>query len=67
MGTKFFDEMYDATRTLRPHYRAYADWLAATPEERIARKRAEAEAAAKQSAQLAAEQPKTDTSVFKAD
>ena len=45
MGTKFFDEMYDATRTLRPHYRAYADWLAATPEERIARKRAEADIA----------------------
>ena len=45
MGTKYFDEMYDATRTLRPHYRAYADWLAATPEERIARKRAEADIA----------------------
>ena len=45
MGTTYFDEMYDATRTLRPHYRAYADWLAATPEERIARKRAEADIA----------------------
>ena len=45
MGTKFFDEMYDETRTLRPHYRVYADWLAATPEERIARKRAEADIA----------------------
>ena len=45
MGTTYFDEMYEATRTLRPHYRAYADWLAATPEERIARKRAEADIA----------------------
>ena len=45
MGTKYFDEMYEATRTLRPHYRAYADWWAATPEERIARKRAEADIA----------------------
>ena len=45
MGTTYFDEMYDATRTLRPHYRAYADWWAATPEERIARKRAEADIA----------------------
>ena len=45
MGTTYFDEMYEATRTLRPHYRAYADWWAATPEERIARKRAEADIA----------------------
>ncbi len=45
MSTNFFNEMYDAAGALRPHYRAYADWLAATPPERIARKRAEADIA----------------------
>ena len=45
MSIKFYNEMYDAAGTLRPHYRAYADWLAATPPERIARKRAEADIA----------------------
>ena len=45
MATKFFDEMYDAAGAVRPHYRAYADWLAATPAERIACKRAEADIA----------------------
>ncbi len=45
METKFFNEMYDAAGSLRPHYRAYADWLASTPPERIARKRAEADIA----------------------
>jgi uncharacterized circularly permuted ATP-grasp superfamily protein len=45
MNTKFYNEMYDAAGSLRPHYRAYADWLAATPPERIARKRAEADIA----------------------
>jgi uncharacterized circularly permuted ATP-grasp superfamily protein len=45
MSTNFYNEMADATGTLRPHYRAYADWLAATPPERIARKRAEADIA----------------------
>ena len=45
MDTRFYNEMYDAAGTLRPHYRAYADWLAATPPERIARKRAEADIA----------------------
>jgi uncharacterized circularly permuted ATP-grasp superfamily protein len=42
MGPTFFNEMYD-TDGVRPHYRTYADWLTATPEERIARKRAEAD------------------------
>ena len=45
MSINFYNEMYDATGALRPHYRAYADWLAATPPERIARKRAEADIA----------------------
>ena len=45
MSTDFFNEMYDAASALRPHYKAYADWLAATPPERIARKRAEADIA----------------------
>jgi uncharacterized circularly permuted ATP-grasp superfamily protein len=45
MSTKFYNEMVDAAGSLRPHYRAYADWLAATPAERIARKRAEADIA----------------------
>lgn len=45
MKTTFFNEMYDPAGALRPHYRGYADWLAATPPERIARKRAEADIA----------------------
>ena len=45
MTTHFFNEMVDAAGNVRPHYRAYADWLAATPAERIARKRAEADIA----------------------
>ena len=45
MSKQFFNEMYDVVGTLRPHYRAFADWLAATPPERIARKRAEGDIA----------------------
>lgn len=45
MKTTFFNEMYDAAGGVRPHYKAYADWLSATPDERIARKRAEADIA----------------------
>ncbi|MFB0935903.1 MAG: circularly permuted type 2 ATP-grasp protein, partial [Propionivibrio sp.] len=45
MKTTFFNEMYDAAGAVRPYYRAYSDWLAATPAERIARKRAEADIA----------------------
>jgi uncharacterized circularly permuted ATP-grasp superfamily protein len=45
MKTTFFNEMYDAAGAVRPHYRAYADWLAATAPERIVRKRAEADIA----------------------
>ena len=40
---RFYNEMTDADGVVRPHYRRYADWLAATPPERIARKRAEAD------------------------
>ena len=38
-----FDEMRAADGTLRPHYRAFADWLERTPPDRIAQKRGEAE------------------------
>ena len=41
----FFDEMRDAAGSVRPHYHTYADWLADTPEERVARRRAEADIA----------------------
>ena len=45
MSRNFYNEMYDAAGELRPHYRAYADWLLSTPPERIERKRAEADIA----------------------
>ena len=45
MSRSFYNEMYDAAGALRPHYKAYADWLLATPPERIERKRAEADIA----------------------
>jgi uncharacterized circularly permuted ATP-grasp superfamily protein len=35
--------MRDGDGTLRPHYRAFADWLERTPPDRIAQKRGEAE------------------------
>ena len=38
-----FDEMRAEDGTLRPHYRAFADWLERTPPDRIAQKRGEAE------------------------
>ena len=38
-----FDEMRAADGALRPHYRAFADWLERTPPDRIAQKRGEAE------------------------
>jgi len=34
-----FDEMRAADGALRPHYRAFADWLERTPPDRIAQKR----------------------------
>ena len=45
MKPTFFNEMYDDTGKVRPHFKAYAKWLADTPAERIARKRAEADIA----------------------
>ncbi|WP_313953167.1 circularly permuted type 2 ATP-grasp protein [Accumulibacter sp.] len=45
MSAEFYNEMYDAGGTLRPHYRAFADWLAAMPPERLASKQAEADTA----------------------
>ncbi|MFN9774308.1 MAG: circularly permuted type 2 ATP-grasp protein [Burkholderiales bacterium] len=38
-----FDEMLDAARVPRPHYAAYADWLASMTPEHMAGKRAEAD------------------------
>ena len=40
----FFNEMYAADDSVRPHYAAYLRWLEETPPERIAAKRAEADA-----------------------
>jgi len=41
----FYNEMMDANGGVRAHYKRYDDWLKATPPERIARKRAEADLA----------------------
>jgi uncharacterized circularly permuted ATP-grasp superfamily protein len=38
-----YNEMHDDNRRVRPHYQALADWLSATPADRIAQKRAEAD------------------------
>jgi len=40
---RHYDEMRAANRAVRPHYRALAEWLAATPAERVAEKRREAD------------------------
>jgi uncharacterized circularly permuted ATP-grasp superfamily protein len=45
MSIPFYNEMYDAAGSTRSHYQGYANWLASTPAERIARKRAEADIA----------------------
>ncbi|GGX92876.1 hypothetical protein GCM10007386_24760 [Pseudoduganella dura] len=39
----FYDEMYSTEATVRPHYHAFADWLAQQPPHLIDQKRAEAE------------------------
>ena len=39
----FYDEMYDTTATVRPHYTAFAEWLAQQAPQVIEQKRAEAE------------------------
>jgi len=35
----FFNEMYEADGSVRPHYAAFADWLRTTPPEKIAQNR----------------------------
>ncbi len=40
----FYNEMYDPEGKVRPHYAAYSAWLSEMPEEKIAQKRAEADA-----------------------
>jgi uncharacterized circularly permuted ATP-grasp superfamily protein len=40
---RILDEMYADDASVRPHYLPYAEWLAATPAERINEKRAEAD------------------------
>ena len=39
-GTSAYDEMHAAGGEVREHYRAFADWLASTPRERLTQKRA---------------------------
>jgi uncharacterized circularly permuted ATP-grasp superfamily protein len=39
----FYDEMYSTEANVRPHYEAFADWLALQPPHLIEQKRAEAE------------------------
>lgn len=39
----FYDEMLSGPEALRPHYKAYGDWLNTLPDERLARKKAEAD------------------------
>ncbi len=43
MGRTFYDEMYDASGAVRPHYQAFSRWLADTPEELLAQRRREAD------------------------
>ncbi len=43
MRLQHFDEMYTGPETLRPHYKAYAAWLADQPPEVMAARREEAE------------------------
>ncbi len=43
MVRRIYDEMYDASGHCRPHYRAFARWLAATPTEQLEQRRREAD------------------------
>jgi uncharacterized circularly permuted ATP-grasp superfamily protein len=43
MAAAHYNEMQDANGELREHYRAFSDWLAATPQSRIREKRREAD------------------------
>ncbi len=45
MSRLYYDEMGPAGQPVRPHYKAFADWLERTPAEKIAQKREEAERA----------------------
>ena len=39
MARTFYDEMYDASGAVRPHYREFARWLAETPDDLLAQRR----------------------------
>uniref|UniRef100_UPI00262047E6 circularly permuted type 2 ATP-grasp protein n=1 Tax=Pseudomonas sp. TaxID=306 RepID=UPI00262047E6 len=43
MVRTFYDEMYLANGECRPHYQAFARWLAETPKELLAQRRREAD------------------------
>jgi len=43
MAREFYDEMYDARGKVRPHYKEFARWLAATPPDQLALRRREAD------------------------
>ena len=43
MARTFYDEMYDASDAVRPHYQTFARWLADTPDELLAQRRSEAD------------------------
>ncbi|MDO9625520.1 MAG: circularly permuted type 2 ATP-grasp protein, partial [Pseudomonas sp.] len=43
MVSTFYDEMYQANGECRPHYQAFARWLADTPKELLAQRRREAD------------------------
>ena len=43
MVRTFYDEMYDASGAVRPHYQAFARWLADTPDELLTQRRREAD------------------------
>src|SRR5450755_3936805 len=44
LGSTAYNEMYVSGGAARPHYLRYAEWLASQPAERLAQKRAEADA-----------------------
>lgn len=43
MKKTMYDEMYDAHGNCRPHYRAFAEWLAKTPQDLLAQRHREAD------------------------
>ncbi|MDH4175301.1 MAG: circularly permuted type 2 ATP-grasp protein, partial [Betaproteobacteria bacterium] len=43
MQRRHYDEMRTESGEVRPHFRALSEWLAATPAERVAEKRREAD------------------------